>query len=420
MVMTEKTRQRKSATPKVETEEVTDIKSNIDEVITVKLDELNTEMEKQYGAGLKKKSGLVQAKYLHTGSFDIDLKTLGGLVDGRLNQIKGFESTGKTTLAMGVARRAQIKHPDKTVVFIDTETHLDPDWVTAHNIDEDKFQVIDELVYAEAYANVFDALLKTGECSLIILDSIASMVPADLIEKNTEEHVKVAALASIVSKMCSSIVSSKQHCAQSGLHFPAIIFINQYRDKIGGYAPNGIVPKTDNGGKHKNFTATTTLELAKPKNIELADSETGDKRTYIDEQKFTLIKAKTGSYNKKGELRRVVSNAHPRLEIGQYEESPKVVKYAKKLGLISPITGSNRKLAVFPDKTFGKDSDIALALEADQEAFDLCKAAIVALIRKSVGKPMIPPDDYLMGFSGTKINEVIVRGKQNVAANEKK
>lgn len=417
--MTEKTRQRKSATPKVETEEVTDTKSNIDEVITVKLDELNAEMTKRYGSGMVKKELLPKARHVPTGSFDIDLRTLGGLVDCRLNQIKGFESTGKTTLAMAVIKAAQLKYPDKTAIFMDTETHLDPDWLDAQDVDHTKLQNIVGLEYAEAYAEVFDSLLKTGECSIIVLDSIASMTTSDDLEKNAEENTKVSGIANVVGRMCSSIIAAFQYCSNNGIHFPMIIFINQYRDKVGARVINGVIPKTDNGGHQKNFTSSIILELARPRNIEWPDPITGDKRTFMDEQAFKLIKAKTGSYAKKGEIKKVVSNAHPRLQIGSYDEVAKVVKYAKKLGLVSPLNGPKRVIATLPDALFGNDKDMAMGLEADKVAMDLCKACIVAITRKNMGKPMVPFDDYLMGFNSKQINEVIERAEANVKANEK-
>lgn len=386
------------------------VKSKEPEVISFgeKLDDLNTEIGKRYGGAMKRASQMLPVSLIHTGSFDIDKATFGGFADHLLNQIKGVQSAGKTTLALQTAKRAQEKYPDLDVVFIDAETHGDPLWIEKNGLDPNRLIIIDDLIYAEAYADVMDGLMKSGTISLIILDSIASLVPNTEVDRSIEDHAKVAALSIVVGKMCSSITTSKQFCAQNGLHFPAIFFLNQYRDKIGGYAPNGIVPKSDNGGRQKDFTATVTLELSNPKKVEYTDAKTGAKRTYIDEQKFKLIKCKSGSYSLSGDIKKVVSSAHPRLKVGQYDESPRVVTFCKKLGMVGG-GGQKRWCVVFPDQTFAKESDIALALEADPYSFNLCKAAVVGLLRLEDGRPLTPPDDWLMGFTAKQLKEVIGR-----------
>lgn len=370
---------------------------------------LNDEMKKRFGGkGLKRANQMEYVSLIETGCFDMDVASYGGFADHRLNQIKGPFSSGKTTTALQIARNAQRKYPDKYVIFIDSETHGDPLWIQKQGLDLDRLIIIDDLIFAEAYAEVFHEVLHSNAASVVILDSIATLTPKTEVDRSVEDHAKVAALATVVGKMCSSIGSRKQYCSQNNLHFPAIFFLNQQRDKIGGYAPNGIPQQIDNGGRFKDYCSTTILHLGKAKKVAFTDSTTGAKRTCIDQQTFQFAKCKSGTYTLKGEIEKVVSNAHPRLSVGQFDEALKVVKFAKKMGLIGG-GGSKQTCVMWPDRFFAKQTDIALALEAEEEQLTLLKATIVAILRKENGAPMMPPDDYLMRHNGAEIQEIIDR-----------
>jgi recombination protein RecA len=176
---------------------------------------------------------------ISTGSLSLDDATeVGGLVEGRIVESWGPEDTGKSTLAIIAAAQAQKKHPDKLVAYIDMERKHDLKWMQTNglNITRGALRIL-KPKSAEEVADMVKDLVRSGLFSMVIVDSVAAMIPKVEIDKMAEEAV-VAAQAKIVTRMVGIAAS---FCDETGT---VLYLINQVRANISSY---GADTKTSGG-----------------------------------------------------------------------------------------------------------------------------------------------------------------------------
>ena len=211
------------------------------------------QIEKAFGKGSVMKLGQthesVDIEAISTGSLGLDIALgIGGLPRGRIIEIYGPESSGKTTLALHAAAEAQKK--GGVCAFVDAEHALDPAYAKKLGVDIDEL-VISQPDAGEQALEIADTLVRSGAIDVLVVDSVAALVPrAELEGEMGDTHVGLQArlMSQALRKLTSSI--SKSNCL--------VIFINQIRLKIGVMFGN---PETTSGGNALKFYASVRLDI---------------------------------------------------------------------------------------------------------------------------------------------------------------
>jgi recombination protein RecA len=221
-------------------------------------------IERRFGKGSimpLRSAEKVKVEAIPTGSLALDIATgVGGIPKGKIIEIFGPESSGKTTLALHVIAEAQKR--GGIAVFIDAEHALDPKYAQKIGVDLDNLY-ISQPDYGEQALEIAESLLRSGAVEVIVIDSVAALVPKDELEGEIgEAHVgKQARLMAQALRKLKSLA----HNANA-----AVIFINQLREKIGVMFGN---PETTPGGRALKFFADMRLDVRR-----IGDAKEGDSR----------------------------------------------------------------------------------------------------------------------------------------------
>tara|TARA_A100001011_G_scaffold10590_1_gene11701 strand:+ start:989 stop:2008 length:1020 start_codon:yes stop_codon:yes gene_type:complete len=209
-------------------------------------------IERNYGSGSIMRLGdntIVNIEAISTGSLGLDLALgIGGLPKGRIIEVYGPESSGKTTLALQVIASAQKK--DGICAFIDAEHALDPVYAKNLGVDVDKL-LVSQPDAGEQALEIADTLVKSGAVDVLVIDSVAALVPkAELEGDMGDSHMGLHArlMSQALRKLTSSISRSNA----------MVIFINQIRMKIGVMFGS---PETTTGGNALKFYASVRLDI---------------------------------------------------------------------------------------------------------------------------------------------------------------
>ena len=226
------------------------------------------QIEKQFGKGAVMKLGdnaAMQVDAISTGSIGLDLALgVGGVPRGRIIEVYGPESSGKTTLALHVLAEAQKKGGD--VAFIDVEHALDPVYAEALGVDINNL-LVSQPDTGEQAMEICEALVRSGAIDAIVVDSVAAMVPRAEIEGEMgDSHVGLQArlMSQAMRKLTSVIGKTNTVC----------IFINQLREKVGIMFGN---PETTPGGRALKFYASVRLDIRRSEAIKNGTEIIGNK-----------------------------------------------------------------------------------------------------------------------------------------------
>jgi len=226
------------------------------------------QIEKQYGKGSVMRLGdeaerTVEA--IPTGSLSLDIALgIGGYPKGRIIEIYGPESSGKTTLALHAI--AEVQKLGGYVAFIDAEHALDPKYAKALGVDVDNL-ILSQPDTGEQALEIAEALIRSGSVDAIVVDSVAALVPeAEINGEMGDSHVGLQArLMSQAMRKLSGAISKSGTIA---------IFINQIREKVGVMFGN---PETTPGGRALKFYASVRLEIRRSEAIKNATDIVGNK-----------------------------------------------------------------------------------------------------------------------------------------------
>jgi len=232
------------------------------------LNEALKAIEKQFGKGSIMRLGdnTVHSivKTYHSGSYMLDDILWGGYPEGRIIEIYGPESSGKTTLALHAI--AEVQKAGENAAFIDAEHALDPAYAKKLGVDIDNL-VLAQPDYGEQALQIAEELAKTGAVKLIVVDSVAALTPKAEIEGDMIDQ-QMWLQARMMSKGLRKLTSI---AAKTGT---MIIFINQIRMKIGVMFGN---PETTTGGNALKFFATQRIEIRRGEKIEENKEQSGYK-----------------------------------------------------------------------------------------------------------------------------------------------
>lgn len=226
------------------------------------------QIEKQFGKGAVMRLGqneAMQVDVIPTGSLSLDLALgIGGLPRGRVVEIYGPESSGKTTLALHCVAEAQ--KLGGYAAFIDVEHALDPVYAGALGVDVDSL-LVSQPDTGEQALEITEALVRSGAIDIIVVDSVAALVPKAEIEGEMgDSHVGLQArlMSQALRKLTGAI--SKSNCVA--------IFINQLREKVGVMYGN---PEVTPGGRALKFYATVRIDVRKGDAIKEASERIGSR-----------------------------------------------------------------------------------------------------------------------------------------------
>ena len=238
-----------------------------DDIRTKALESALGLIEREYGTGSIMRLGdnkTIDIEEISTGSLGLDMALgIGGLPKGRIVEIYGPESSGKTTLALQVIASAQKK--DGICAFIDAEHAVDPVYAKNLGVDVDKL-LISQPDAGEQALEIADTLVKSGAVDVLVIDSVAALVPkAELEGDMGDSHVGLQArlMSQALRKLTSSIAKTNA----------MVIFINQIRMKIGIMFGS---PETTTGGNALKFYASVRLDIRRIGQIKDKDQIIGN------------------------------------------------------------------------------------------------------------------------------------------------
>ena len=232
------------------------------------LDQVLADIEKQFGKGSVMKLGEhehQQIDVISSGSISLDVALgIGGYPKGRIIEIYGPESSGKTTFALHAIAEAQKK--GGRVAFIDAEHSLDPQYAAKVGVNIDEL-LLSQPDNGEQALEICEALVRSGAISVIVIDSVAALVPQAEIEGEMgDSHVGLQArLMSQALRKLSGVINKTNTIA---------IFINQLREKVGVMFGN---PEVTPGGRALKFYSSIRLEIRKGEQIKLGSDIIGNK-----------------------------------------------------------------------------------------------------------------------------------------------
>ena len=233
------------------------------------LDAVLLQIEKQYGKGsimrLGDEAGQTEIEVISSGCLTLDLALgIGGFPRGRIIEIYGPESSGKTTVALHAVAEAQ--KMGGVAAFIDAEHALDPVYAKKLGVNLDDLYV-SQPDTGEQALDITDALVRSSAVDIIVIDSVAALTPKAEIEGDMgDTHVGLQArLMSQALRKLTAIVNKSKTC---------VIFINQLREKVGVMFGN---PETTPGGKALKFYASMRLDVRKADTLKDADGVMGNR-----------------------------------------------------------------------------------------------------------------------------------------------
>ena len=232
------------------------------------LDVALTQIEKAYGKGAVMKLGdsgaNMNIEVVPTGSLSLDIALgLGGLPKGRIIEIYGPESSGKTTVALHAV--AEVQKRGGIAGFIDAEHALDPVYARNIGVDIDNLY-ISQPDNGEQALEITETMVRSGAIDIVIVDSVAALVPKAEIDGDMgESHVGIQArlMSQALRKLTAAI--SRSNCI--------VIFINQLREKVGVMFGN---PETTTGGRALKFYSSVRLDVRRVESLKLAGEVIGN------------------------------------------------------------------------------------------------------------------------------------------------
>ncbi len=330
------------------------------------LDDIIRDVEKVFGKGTIMRASearsLVTDRF-STGIFDLDMKIGGGFPRGRIVTLKGGFSTGKSAVAMMGASQAQstcrfcghsFEHVDTLgeyheydcecgkkepmrVVWLDAEHSFDPEWAEKWNVDTEKLYII-QTEFAEQAIDVTDRCIRSKECDLVVVDSVAALTPTEEVEKSSQD-LQVGLMARLMGKALRKWTSGMNSLGLLAETKCTIILINQERMSIGGYRPTLTSP----GGKGIDFFESLEIRFKRKDFIE--DSVT-NRPVGIDVE-FTVKKNKTAPMSEPGLFSLYFVTDAGNYEVGSTNTDAQVLRLAAYWKLIE----KGGAWLTFPDGT---------------------------------------------------------------------
>lgn len=264
---TDKAADSKAADAKADTKTMS-MNSSTDPAKKKALEAALDQIDKAYGKGSIMRLGQfekVEVGSISTGSPSLDLAIgIGGVPRGRIVEVYGPESSGKTTLALSIAAQAQKE--GGVVAFIDAEHALDPTWAERIGVKLDDL-LVSQPNYGEQALDICDLLVRSNSVDVVVVDSVAALTPKAELDGEMEDSsvgVQARMMSKAMRKLTAAVSQSKA----------TVIFINQIREKIGVVYGS---PETQPGGRALKFAASLRLDIRRVTSITEGEKAVGNR-----------------------------------------------------------------------------------------------------------------------------------------------
>lgn len=352
-----------------------------------KIDVVMKELNKKFGEGVVMKASEAKAldiTRIPTGSVALDIVTGGGIPESRITLITGGYSCGKTAVATKIVGEAQklfrkrfeegTEGVEKKCVWIDAEGAFDNEWAKKLGVDIDSL-IVCKPEYGEQALDIADVMVKTDDIGLVVLDSIASLVPRAESDESMDK-LFMGDTAKMNNKFFRKLSGGMNGRDMSIAEdkSPTLILINQIREKIGVLYGN---PNTLPGGKGQEFSASIMLELRRGDWIQFKMDKNGTQVEEVVGQwiKVTATKNKTAPPRRVGEFRFFFSDTPYTFRAGDIDTAEEIIRYAIKFGIIKR-RGSYYEIEGREHNIQGQDN-VVKELREDKELLEKMRERIL-------------------------------------------
>lgn len=366
------------------------------------------EMRKRFGnQAIIRGSDQRQPYRIPTGIFMLDMATCGGLPFNQLTMFHGKRSSGKSTSAEKCIAGAQRALPDQQVAHIDVEHTRDAAWGEKLGVDNERLLYVQPDTGEDA-VDIVDGLIRTAGISLIVVDSLAALVPNKEVEESVADNATPGLHAKLITRMCRKLTNGMFTERLRG-HYVTVLVLNQHRAKIGGFSPHGD-PISLPGG---HALEHTTLLQVGFKNKENIKKTTGfEAMLEYNEHSFKIDKCKMNAGLRAGEFQLMRQNSDQyELYEGDVDDVPTMLAYAKKIGIYSG-GGQSWKLA-FPgngkflpsfEQVFRSVDEATMFLYANRDVLWHLRCTLIAHHAKRINMPEYFVQYLLGDASGMKVH----------------
>jgi recombination protein RecA len=294
-----------------------------------------------------------------TGALTLDLALgIGGLPRGRIIELYGPESSGKTTLCYHAIANAQQRYPNHWVVFVDAEHSMDMDYARNLGVDESRL-IVSQPDSGEDGLEVAEEFVRSSAVSMVVVDSIAALVPKAEIDGDIGDQF-VGIHARLMSKAMRKLAGIAN---QTGT---TLLFTNQLREKIGGFSPVG-TPETTPGGRAVKFYASVRLDIRRRETLKKGTEVIGH------HAKVTVRKNKCAPPAREAEFDIMYGTGIDRV--------PCIVDVAKDLGVMLAPAGNYSFEGVKIER--GRDKVLEIVRQ-DTELLARIEQAVIATLSRPV------------------------------------
>lgn len=333
------------------------------------------------GAQIRSATEKLTFTHIPTGIFELDFCLLGGIPENLITCIYGHAGSGKSTITYRAVASAQKKYPDKKVVWLDAEGTLDVsrDWAELHGMKFDESLVIVSGLLGEEFLNIMHACLQADDVSMVILDSI----PTLLSSKREEVAIGDRVMAETATMLQPALAKAVKELANSKIkgQSKTLIVINQFRDNIGAFSPYG-TPTILPGGKAQHYMYTVKIKTAVKSNY---GKNANDIEVRIsNEHSFTIEKNKVGNAGKAGEFTISCDPVYG-IPTGEVDSFQTVVNTAKNFGLVGGAGTGWWYIDVRTGEEIRttKKSLIVDAMKEDKELYEATKMFLISKQREA-------------------------------------
>lgn len=328
---------------------------------------------------------------IRTNIFMLDYALLGGIPFNRTTMVHGKKHGGKTTLAKKVVSSVQLSLPDQVPAWIDAEDTYDSVWAGKMGVDNDRINIVKPDTGEDA-VDIAVALIHAKETSLVVVDSLAGLLPYKEEEGSAEDESIPGLQAKLITRMLRRATGALMKERKRD-HFVTLLVLNQHRAKIGGFAPAWADPKTLPGGQALGHFTSVEIQV---KNKEGIDKNTHE--LTVNEHSFNIEKNKMNAGLRSGEYQmlRRDDDSLGLLE-GAIDDAGTMLAFAKKLGWYDGTPKSGYRLE-FGDvsEEFDNIDDATRGLYTNPELHEALRTQLI--VRAAIAQKM-PEDfiDYLLG-----------------------
>ncbi|MEW1922296.1 hypothetical protein [Streptomyces sp. NPDC088360] len=336
---------------------------------------LMARINKTYGAGsVVLASKMPTVPRFTSGSLSLDVMLGGGWPGNQWNEILGAESSGKTTVVHKTIAANQQQNPDFTTFWVAAEGY-DHEWAETLGVDVDRVIVFETNAMETAYTEMIRAA-ESRAVDAIVLDSYPALVADDESDKDMDQAT-MASGARVTGKFFRKVGSATRRSLVEQERPVLCLIVNQFRDQIGVWAPNGMTPKTSPGGRAKNYAYYTRVEVSRTEWID--EKRPGGSMRVGQVIKLKTLKSKSAAPQQVASLRFYFANSSAGFLAGEYDLGSQLVTMGILHGLIR-LDGSWYK---YRDYQWHGDKKMAAAMREDLGLQEQLSADVLDAIRVS-------------------------------------